>query len=276
MIGTTAALIGLTAAAAGGGVASAAINKSAAGKAADQQENLGREALALQRPAANEANALLKGEFDRSMKALEGYQPYEDAGSEALNQLLTGLKSGGEFNRMYGKEDFQTDPGFEFTREQGEQALNRSLAAKGGVLGGAGVKEALRFNTGLANQAFEQAFNRYRTQINDRVSRLGGMMNTGLQATNTRNTLGQQAGQFFAGNSGANLTNSALREGEMLTGIGNAQAAGTIGGANAITGGINSGTNGLNQFLLLSQLNKPSGPAKNVGQVMGDEWAYGG
>lgn len=47
-------------------------------------------------------------------------------------------------------------PGFQFAQEQGEQAINRSAAARGGRLGGRTLKDLSRFNQGLASQTLGQ------------------------------------------------------------------------------------------------------------------------
>lgn len=55
---------------------------------------------------------------------------------------------------------FEEDPGYSFAREQGEQAIGRSAAARGGRLGGATLKELSRFNQGLAEQQYDKYMNR--------------------------------------------------------------------------------------------------------------------
>lgn len=53
---------------------------------------------------------------------------------------------------IYGAT-FEESPGYQFALEQGEQALERKNS-RGGNYGGRAVKEALRYNQGMANQEF--------------------------------------------------------------------------------------------------------------------------
>lgn len=55
---------------------------------------------------------------------------------------------------------FQADPGYQFRQEQGEQAINRAAAARGGRLSGRTLKELGRFNQGLASQEYQNFANR--------------------------------------------------------------------------------------------------------------------
>jgi len=265
MIGTTAALI-MGGLAAGGALGGAAIQSSAAkgaaktqAEAADRAAQIsleqGEKAAALQDPAAREANALLD----------QVTSPYRVAGEGALQQLVQLLAPGGDLNRNFTREDFQVDPGFQFRQEQGEQAVNRSLAARGGVLSGEAVKEAMRFNSGLASQEYAAAFDRFRQQNADRFGRLSSVAGSG-----------QNAAQFFGGTAADNIIGSATRQGQFLTNAGqqqgsyltqgaNAQAAGQVGSANAISSGISGGLNSLQQMYLLSQLSKASNPTSKIG-----------
>lgn len=49
---------------------------------------------------------------------------------------------------------FEQDPGYRFRQQQGEQAINRSAAARGGRMGGATMKALSEFNQGLASQEY--------------------------------------------------------------------------------------------------------------------------
>jgi len=57
-------------------------------------------------------------------------------------------------------DDFQESAGFKFRQEQGEQGINRALAARGGRNSGAALKELASFNSGLASQEFDAFANR--------------------------------------------------------------------------------------------------------------------
>jgi hypothetical protein len=69
-------------------------------------------------------------------------------------------------------DDFQADPGYQFRKEEGEQALDRKLQALGMGESGQAVKEAIRFNQGNADQTYNDAFNRNRTEEQARYNML--------------------------------------------------------------------------------------------------------
>lgn len=52
------------------------------------------------------------------------------------------------------RTNFQTNPGYQFQLDQGQQALNRSHAAAGNLNSGNADADTLKFSQGLANQAY--------------------------------------------------------------------------------------------------------------------------
>jgi len=84
--------------------------------------------------------------------AVELNKPFIEAGTGALG-LLSDIFVGGDTSKLLQL------PGIEFLREQGEQGLGRAQAARGNFLSGAAIKEALRFNQGLASTNIAQATN---------------------------------------------------------------------------------------------------------------------
>lgn len=128
--------------------------------------------------------------------------PFREAGLSALSQLLA---------ENIGP--LEETPDFRFIRDQGETAIGRSLAARGKALSGEGVRDALRFNTGLANQ---QAGNRRQT--------LASIAGFGPGATNATSAAGIATG--------GQLANLALQRGS-------ANASSFAAPANAFSGTIN-------------------------------------
>ncbi len=115
--------------------------------------------------------------------------------------------------------DVQNDPGFQFNREQGEEALNRSLGARGGLFSGAALKAASDFNQNLANNYYQQAFQRQANKVGAQNQIFGNTGNVQANATLGRsnninqtlaNTLGANVGNF-GGNTGG-ITNEQLLE----------------------------------------------------------------
>jgi len=119
----------------------------------------------------------------------------------------------------------QYSPAYQFQMQQGLQGTLNGEAASNGALSGAAQKDLMSYNQNLANTSFNNAFNQYQTQQGNIYARLAGIANLGQNAAS--NT-GQQ-GTALAGQAAQSATN-----------IGTAQAAGTIGSANALTGGISN------------------------------------
>ena len=186
-------------------IGSALIGSSAAKKAASTQAD-----------AANRAADLQMQQFERQVELQE---PWRQAGITALNKL-TPLAT--EYT-PFGMEQFQQDPGYAFRMQEGMKALERSAAARGGLLSGGMLKGAQQYGQGLASQEYMNAFNRYQAERNARLNPLQSLAGVGQTATNQ---LGQ-AGQTMAGNVGQALGAAAQ-----------ARASGYVGGANALAQGL--------------------------------------
>lgn len=108
----------------------------------------------------------------------------------------------------------QESPGYRFTLDQGMQGIERMAAARGNRLSGATLKEAGRYNSGLASQDYGNGYNR-----------LAGLAGVGQAAVSQQ--IG--AGQAYAGAVGQNNAMA-----------GQARASGYMGVPNAFNGTINS------------------------------------
>jgi hypothetical protein len=149
--------------------------------------NAAKDAAAIQAQAAREAREMFK--------------PWIDNGGWAIGQAGNML---GRNGAEAAKNAFAMDPGAQFRREQGEQGLTRAASAAGGLGSGKYLKDAMRFNSGLASQEFGNS-----------VNRLLGVAGMGQTATG----------------SGA----------DYLTQGANASAAGKVGSANALTNAVGQG-----------------------------------
>jgi hypothetical protein len=194
---------------AGAVVGSAVIGANASSKAAKAQAG-----------AASEASNLEREMFERN---IELNAPFREAGVNALNKLipLTDYKN-------FGMSEFQADPGYSFRMSEGMKGLERSAAARGGLLSGGTLKGIQRFGQDMASQEYQNAFNRYQTERNARLNPLQSLAGVGQT---TSQQLGA-AGTQMAGNVG-----------NLITGGAAARASGYVGGANALTGALNTGLN---------------------------------
>jgi len=132
-----------------------------------------------------------------------------------------------------GKFD-TNNPAYQFQLKQGQQALDRSAAARGMGASGAQMKAAQQYGQGMASQQYDKEYNRASGEFGDYYNRLAGLAQGGQQATTSL----QNAGNQYA--TGASNTLGSLG-GYLQNNLGqaaNARASGYIGGANAINGGI--------------------------------------
>jgi hypothetical protein len=218
---------------AGAVVASAAIGAYSSSKAAGAQQS-----------ASNRATDAQTAMFERQVELQE---PFREAGLKGQNRLLEYLglsedKTVPGFGKYataeFGMDKFQADPGYAFRMSEGMKALERSAAARGGLLSGSNLKNTQRFGQDLASQEYQNAFNRYQAE---RTGTLNPYASLAGVAQSSANTLGTQAGQY--GNAVASN----------IMGAGNAQASGYMGQANAIAGGVGQGINFYQNRQLLNQ-----------------------
>lgn len=76
-------------------------------------------------------------------------------------------------------DPIQMDPGYEFGLQQGQQALDRKIAASGGRVSGQALKAAQRFGTDYATTGYSAAYQRRQ----DRLNRLQALAGIGQTAT---------------------------------------------------------------------------------------------
>ena len=193
-------------------VASAAIGASSANRA-------GRTQAA----AADRAGDLQQQQFERQV---ELQAPFREAGVRALPELEAASRY-----TPFSMEQFRADPGYGFRLSEGQKALDRQAAARGGLISGGALKAATRFGQEMGSQEYLNAFNRYQAENTARLNPLQSL--AGMAQTST-GQLGQ-AGQAMA------------------TGVGEAGAAAAQARASGYMGGANALSQGLNQYLNYSQ-----------------------
>ncbi len=153
--------------------------------------------------------------------------PNETAAQTAAFNPTAGVNpavgASGSLAKPFSAADFTADPGYQFSMDQGMQALQRSAAAKGGLMSGAALKDLSTYAQGTAAQEYQSVYDRYNTNQNNLYSRLSGLSNSGQNMANTSG----QAGTTTANEIGNNITSA-----------GSAQAAGQVATANAWNTGL--------------------------------------
>ena len=243
-IGTAAAILG-----------SAALGAAASRSASKTQSSAAAQAADVQKQVADQQTALQREMFERTR---EDQAPYRQAGYNALAEMQrTAGNVPGAFR--FGASDYQADPGYAFRLAEGQKALDRQAAARGGLISGGALRAAQRYGQEMGSQEFGNAYNRALTGYNADVARENQLYNrqaalSGIGQTAT-NLVGQ-AGQNYATGAGNVLGSYGTNVGNLMTGAGAAQAAGQVGVANALTGGLSTYMNYSQNNALLNALQR--------------------
>lgn len=180
-------------------VASAAIGAYATSSAADTQADAAKEAANTSAGAQKYATDVQYKMFEKN---LELQKPWQEAGTTAVNRLAAGLAPGGEFGTKFSATNWQQDPGYAFRLAEGQKALERSAAARGGLISGNALKAAERYGQEMGSQEYQNAFNRYYREREAMLNPLQSLAG-----------LGQSSAQSLGGaaaNTGSNIGNLAM------------------------------------------------------------------
>ena len=207
------------------------------------------------RAASTQAAAAERGiqaQEDALNRQISLNEPFRQAGVASQNRLMTllGIKSPtpsvvgaagsefvtdpnspdfGKYARDFSAADFTADPGYAFRLSEGMKALDRTAAARGGLLSGATFKGAERYGQGLASDEYQRAYERYNTNRANQLNPLMGYATgPGMSAT----AASSNAAQNFGTQTGQNLQD-----------VGTARASGYLGSANALSGALNTAGN---------------------------------
>lgn len=206
---------------------------------ANQQAKAAQNAANTQAAASREATQIQKDMYDQTRK---DFEPFRQAGTNALNQLVGFSPSayqGSQFN-------FEESPSYQFRKEQGMNGIQSQAAGGGGLLSGATLKALNNYNSDLASQEYNNAFNnwqsqdnnaysRYMTDQNNQYNRLNNLVGIGQDSAAQQGQAGLTTGQAIANNTMA--AGNSISAGQIAAGNRTANnfqsllgAAGTIGG----------------------------------------------
>lgn len=171
-----------------------------------------------QADATAQSNATLQNIYNQQRSDA---MPWEDAGKSALTQMQDP-----SFNHAFSMSDFQADPGYQFRMQQGQQALEASAAARGGLSGGNFATALTQYGQNFASNEYQNAYNRFNQNQQNRFNRLSTIAGIGQNALT--GTMG--AAQSYG---------NGVSQNQM--GLGNAYAAGNMAMAKANQGFVGSG-----------------------------------
>lgn len=298
---------------AGAVVGGAIISGSASNKAANTQAAAANASGAISEAIANKQLALQKEQFDTSTAvqkqqfadavALQKQQyaeqvarqaPWLTAGTNALAEMQDKSKWAlpAAFNPndpayaqpgafTFTNKDFQADPGYGFRLNEGLKSLERSAAARGGLLSGGTGKALQQYGQDMASQEYQNAYNRAFTGYGTKVqqadtgfnraltgynadvaraetgyNRLAGMAGVGQATSGQLNQVSQNyvnnsaaTGQNYANNLTATGQNYANASNSALGNYGTNASNALIGAANARASGYIGQANALNSAI---------------------------
>lgn len=198
---------------------SALIGAGASMFGANEQSNAATNAM-------NSANQTQMNMYNNNV-ALEA--PFRQSGTTALNTISQDQANGTGFAAAWDPSNIQNTPGYQFQLQQGNQAIQRSAAAQGGLLSGAAAKAMDQYSQGLAGTTYQNQFNDYLANSNQQYNQLMGVANIGQNATNATVGVGQNTANQVANNQVSGITGAAA-----------ATASGVMGAANSLNSGLSN------------------------------------
>lgn len=209
--------------------------------------NASQNAAQLQAQEAQNALNFQQNEFNTTQA---NQRPFLEAGQSAVGNLSQLLAPGGSLSQPW-TGTFQAPtaaqaaatPGYQFTLQQGRQAIQNSAAAQGNVLSG-GTEAALdQYSQGLASTDYQQAFNNaltqygtaYNTFENNQANQFNRLASVAGLGQTTAGQLGQEGQAAASNTANINLTTGAQQGQDIVN-----AASATASGYNALGNSFNS------------------------------------
>ena len=194
-------------------------------------------AIALQKHVAQFGRGY-SSESDQALIAAQEERDYQQllaeynakvaaSGVASAQDSTTGGVPLGYFSHQFNANDLNDTlaPNYAFMRDQGLGATANQLNVSGGNLSGNALQGINTFAQNYAGNAYQNAFNNYTANQSNIFNRLSTIAGLGSAAN--------QQSSALAGTLAPSIANSQIAGGQ-------AQAAGIVGGANALAGGANN------------------------------------
>jgi hypothetical protein len=179
-------------------------------------------------------------------EALNYQQPYSNFGQQALSPLSALLfgksydSTNGNFSDISPDDrmsNFLQSPGYQFRLSEGLKAIEKSQAARGGLLSGGAMKELGAYSQGLASDEYGNYLNSLFQAAGIGQNAANNQSNIATGAANSLSNTSLGAGMANA-NKYANLSNFGYGVGGMgLGSMMSPQGSGASGAGNAGSGG---------------------------------------
>jgi hypothetical protein len=198
----------------------------------------GHEAAGATRDASNAAVSEQQAALQQQAQLS---QPYRDVGTAAIPQYENLLGIGPNANSQTIQQALAATPGYQFTQQQGQQGILNAASASGGVSGNT-LTALDRYNTGLADQTYQNA-----------LSNAQGAVGMGQAAA---------AGQAQnVGNAANNISSNLINQGNNLANI-------DIGTAAGISKAIGGGAQNYAELSALNALSSSGGGGVSMGYML--------
>lgn len=191
---------------------------------------------------AQQAQAAREQQERMYREGVERMEPFRQGGVAATNRMqeLYGIGGNaaapgyGSYAQPFSMADYQADPGYAFRVQQGQQAIDRSAAARAGLQSGAALKEAARFGQEMGSQEYGNAYNRFLEQRKLQLAALQGLASPGSAAA----IQGLQTGADVGRNMAATTLGAGQALGQGIEQAGQARASSYMGGQSALQGAL--------------------------------------
>jgi hypothetical protein len=228
-------------------LASGAIQAGAARRAADAQadasiraakiqERMGKRQIQAAKDISGQQIDLAR---DMDRQARSDLAPWRNRGENALHRYAVNIT-----------RPFKETEAYQFQRDQGIEAIDRSAASRGMLFSGQTQKDLSRFNQGLASQEYGTYLNRLAGLAEAGQGAAARQAGYTMQTGNSMNNA--LAGQLGYTNQALGGIGNAKATGQINAG--NAYASGQIGVANALSGMFGNLTNVVGQHAMMSNM----------------------
>jgi hypothetical protein len=238
------------------------LSSGAASQAGQEQYQAAQQASGLAGTAGQQAENYQTGQI-----ANEGANasPYTTLGSTTANELTNALAPGGSLTQGWNQTfsaptaaQAAATPGYQFQLQQGENALQNSAAARGGLLSTGTAKNLNNYAQGVASTNYQNTYNNalqtyntnlgtFETNQNNLYNRLAGTTQLGANTVANLNNVQQQGTNALQ----SSILGTAQTQGQDIMGGTAALAAGQVGSANALAQGISGAAGAAGQGISL-------------------------
>lgn len=196
-------------------------------------------------PSNAATRAKLQGELDAVKRNITYAQEQIQNQTNQANLIAGQDKSQtGSLMKDFTLADFNADPGYNFRLAEGQKAIDRSAAARGGLFSGGTLKATDQYNQNFASNEFTNAYNRYQQNRQTKFNELATTAGIGQVSLGQQSNLSQQTANNIASSTAEGITSAANAQAAANANWGNSinQAVSNSIGIYANRNNINGGT----------------------------------